>query len=244
MKNLTIFVFCMIFTTSFAFAGEGVERMERNAAAQAWASVNVPLPEDTPSISGGGLVVESEINGVGRKVWLTFSQPGSYLLLGHTCSGEEVRLGELGWETNPYTPQGSVLIYDGNVANLATPFLPQLCVIGAIRVGGGQIERSVAEINPWGRSASVEFPIGSEGFTSDGKYYLALLPLQEDTTVILGREVIAEEIRRSPAGSIVVFPQVGMPPPGPTTLTVCGGGQCASTVFQRKLAVSANNGKG
>ena len=240
----------MIFATLSAFSAEGVEQMDRTAAAQAWASVNIPLPQDTPSISGGGLVVESEPNGVGRKVWLTFSASGVYLIQGNICGdeGNSIRFGELYWELNPYTSQANALIYDSAGLISALPYFPQICSVDVIRINMGRIEKLSAWVNPWwmlSTRPTQEWRIGSEGTTPEGQYYVTLGgTIPADATVIIGRSLIATEIRQSPAGAVAVFPQEGMPPVGPTTLTVCSGGKCNSIIFERKVNINYPNGKG
>ena len=92
MKTLTL-----IFLISFAFLAisQGAEKMlDQHAATAAWAAADF-LPPDTPQISAGGLPVESEANGVGRRVLAVYSQPGTYLLRGKTCNGRVRELGEL-----------------------------------------------------------------------------------------------------------------------------------------------------
>ena len=239
MKKLT---FCF---ASFAFLAFGQKaetvKMDRHATAQAWATVNFPLPSDTPSISGGGLITESEINGFGRKVWLTTTQPGTYLLQGKNCNGDEVKLGELGWGDQI----GSNLIYDSSALSGALPFFLQLCSVEVVRLDKGKIERLAVEVNPW--QASTPGPqFGSEGvMKGDGRYFVALPSLPADATVIVGRLLIATEIQRSPTSNIVMFPAgAGLPPLGPTTLTVCSKGHCSTTTFERKVGAPGSGGKG
>lgn len=221
--------------------------MSRSVAAPDWAAVSFPLPADTPSISGGGLVVEAEPNGIGRKVWLVATQPGTYLFVGQDCEGgDDVRLGEFIWETNQYVRVVSVSIFDGVAMVSALPFSPPICSIGALRLQKGVVERSVVEVNPWRQSSSVGlFPIGDESMIS-GRYSLSLLVLPADAIAIIGRSGVGE-VRNSPFGSVVVFPaDLTLSPPGPTTLTICSKGLCGSTIFQRKTVVEApySGGKG
>lgn len=243
MKKLIFVLFLFVFL-AFGQKAETV-KMDRHAATQAWATVNFPLPLDTPSITGGGIVVERETNGAGYKLWVVYSMPGTYLMVGQSCDGgDELKLGELYWEPNPYNQIGSAVVFDSIALNSALPFFSQVCAVGLLRVDKGRIERSVVETNPWRKSAASPFPVGSEGVAPNGRYFLALLSLPADAVVILGRGVIAEGIQRSPTGSIAVFPQVGMPPLGPTTITVCTRGHCGTTTFERKVEMPSSHGKG
>lgn len=251
MKKLT---FCLILFAFLAFGQKSeIQKMDRNAATQAWAAISFPLPPDTPSITGGGLIVESETNGWNRKVWLTATRPGAYLLQGKTCNGDDMKLGEVYWEANypslPSVPSVSSspsfggLVFDSVALASAFPFASQMCSVEAIRLDKGKIEKSSVEVNPW-QQPSPAFQFGSEGITKDGRYFVAMPLLPADAIVILGRSMIATEIQRSPTNNIVVFPQVGMPPVGPTTITVCSGGKCTTTTFERKVAVETPGGKG
>ena len=239
MRTLTIF--CLLSFASLAF-GQKVEKMDRHAAAQVWAAISFPLPPDTPPITGGGLVKEVGVNdSSSRKVWFPYSQPGEYLMRGNTCDGEEVKLGGLNWEPNPYNQTGLNLIFDG-AAQPTFPSMSPVCTIDVIRVHKGQVERSVVNANPW-QPAAPGFQFGSEG-TKDGRYSVAMTPLPTDAVVILGRSVIATEIQRSPTTSIAIFPLVGIPPIGLTTLTVCSKVGCNTITFERKMEVPTSGGKG
>lgn len=241
MKTLT---FCLIFSCFLAFGQRNdVQKLDRHAAAQAWSAANVSLPDNTPSISGGGLVIESEVNGVGRKVWLIATQSGSYLLQGKTCGGEDVRLGELGWEASQYSSSMIAMIFDTSAMTSALPFFPQICTIEVLRIDKGRIERSSTEVNPWQPQAP-KLQIGAEGITNDGHYYVSTSTLPGDAIVVLGRSMVAE-VRSTPFGSTVLLPaNTYLPPAGVTTLTVCSKGRCNTTAFERKLSVETPGGKG
>ncbi len=245
MRTLTIF--CLLSFTSLAF-GQKVEKMDRHAAAQAWAAISFPLPQDTPSVSGGGLVIERGLNGdAGRKVWSAFTQPGSYLLRGKTCSGEETKLGELGWETNQNNQVNSNLIYDGATPSPTFPLMSQICSVDAIRIDKGKIEgSSVVDVNPWQQPATPGFQFGSESVTKDGRYSVATTPLPVDAVVIIGRNAVATEIQRSPTSSVAILPAgANLPPIGPATITVCSKGKCGTITFERKMEVpTSGSGKG
>lgn len=239
MNKVTFFVFFFAF---LAF-GQRAERLDRATATRAW-DMAVSLPSDTPQISGGGLVVVPVTNETGRKVWLVTTQPGTYLLQGRNCDGRETRLGELSWETNPHIPGVNMQIFDSVALQMAAPFMPQLCFIDVVYVADGKIEKSSAGVNPW--AGEVSNPrVGSEGVTQDGQYYVAIGLVPADSVAILGQGSVATEIRNSPMGtSIVIFPPLGLPPAGPTTLTVCTKGICSSVVFERKMAPTSTYEKG
>lgn len=165
-------MFFALFLFAFLAFGQKAEMMDRAAATQAWAAVGMPLPPDTPSITGGGIIVESETNNVGRKVWLVYSQPGAYLLQGKTCNGDEVRLGELQWELNPYSQSGGAMIFDSAAMTYALPFFSQICSIDVLRIGVGRIERSSVEISPWQQPSPIPGPqVVAESVDTGGAYY-------------------------------------------------------------------------
>lgn len=226
----------------------GAEKIDPQVAAQAQAAVNLALPGELPSLTGGGIVVEKEPNGIGRKVWVVIKAPGIYVLQGTACEGRELPLGTIYYEAprQQQDPVGLAVIFDSVAVVTAVPYFPQVCSIDVFRVEQGRVERSTVEINPWGSRTSPELHVGSEGLTQDGRYFLSVEILPPDATVIIGRSMVAAEIQRSPAGSIVVFPKdTTMPPPGPTTLTLCTKGKCGTTTFERKLvAPPPQGGKG
>jgi len=233
-------IFCLILTAFMAF-GQRAEKLDRAAATRAW-DMAVSLPSDTPQVSGGGLVVENETNGIGRKAWLVTTQPGTYLLRGRNCSGEETKLGELGLSDRAISY--SVQILDTVGLQMAAPFFPQFCTVDVLRINEGRIEGSSAGVNPWVGEPS-HLKVGGEGVTQDGQYYVAIGLVPADSVAILGRGSVATEIRNSPMGtSIVIFPPLGLPPFGPTTLTVCTKGICSSVVFERKMASTGPSEKG
>jgi hypothetical protein len=80
----------------FAVAAE--KPADPQIAAQARAAVNLSIPGDLPSITGGGVVVEKETNGIGRKVWVAITAPGVYVLQGMACEGRELPLGTIYYE--------------------------------------------------------------------------------------------------------------------------------------------------
>lgn len=224
--------------------GQRVEKLDRQTATRAW-DLAMSLPSGTPQVTRGGLVVENEINGIGRKVWLVATQPGTYLLQGRNCSeGEETKLGELSWETNPHIPSVFMQIFDSTALQMAAPFMPQPCSIDVMYVADGRIEKSSVGVSPWVGEPS-HLKVGSEGFTQDGQYYLAIGLVPTDSVAILGRTSVATEIRNSPTGtSVIFFPPTSLPPVGPTTLTVCTKGMCSSVVFERKIAPTSPSEKG
>lgn len=240
MKSITFCLFLIAFT---AF-GQKVEKMNPRAAAEARAGVSFPVPNGTPSLSDGGLVVESEPNGVGRKVWLVVTQPGTYLLQGRTCNGDEVRLGELHWETNPYHQTLSAMVYDGEAMIFAAPFFPQVCTVEVLRVDSGRIERSWNDVNPWFPAPTTKLQIGADGIGKDGRYFVSVSSLPSDAVVIIGRSAVGE-VQSTPFGSVITLPEgVHLPPAGTTTLTVCTEGRCETTTYERKFVVSPSSGKG
>lgn len=240
MKTLT--VFCFLF--AFLAFGQKAEttKMSREAASQAWAAVT-NLPPDTPSIIGGGLVIESEPNGIGRRVWLSFSQPGVYLMRGIPCGGEGVQLGELYAEPNPYGPSNA-MIYDGIALGSALPYFSPFCSIEVIHLDKGRLERSLVDTNPWQPptpTGTPKFQVGGETAVN-GLYQISVPRLPEDAIVILGRGATGK-VATTPFGSTVTFPTgVYLPPAGPTTLTVCSAGRCTTTTFERRLVVEAPSG--
>lgn len=242
MKKTFGAVFCLFFITFLAF-GQEVKKLDRNTAARAWAMVNMSLPQDTPTISGGGLVVESETNGTGRKVWLLVSQPGTYLFQAVPCGGsEEVKIGEIYWESINYGPF-SIAIFDGAALSSGLPYLSQFCLVEAIHINNSRIEKSSVIVNPWDRGVPKnQF---SEGVTPDGVYYISTGLLPQDAVVIMGRYTIATDIKSSPFGTTVFFPQGWLPPAGPATLTVCSGGRCNTNTYETRVYVnSSGSGKG
>jgi len=239
VNKVTFFLFFFAF---LAF-GQRAEKVDRAIAARAW-DIAVSLPSDTPQISKGGLVIENEVNGIGRRVWLVATNPGTYLLQGKNCSGGEMKLGEVGWEASPYFPVFSMQVLDTVSLQMAAPFMEQLCSIDAIYVAGGKIEKSSAGVNPWAGEAP-SLKVGSEGMTPEGQYYVAISLIPSGSVAILGRTSVATEIRSSPMGtSVIFFPPTSLPPVGPTTLTVCIKGVCSSVTFERKLSLTSSPAKG
>jgi hypothetical protein len=251
MKNITLLLtLCFFSLVSLAFGqrgdnnnATGLKRLDRPTAMQAWSSAT-SLPRDTPSIVGGGIIVESEPNGIGKKAWLAVTQSGTYLLRGNTCNGDEVKLGELYWEINPSSSLVTVPIFDSNMLSNAMPYFPQMCSIDVLHFNSGSVKTASADVNPWATDANrLQF---GEGVTADGRYYIvtsSLLP--DDATVMVGRYLLAKEIQRSPFGSTVIFGQEWFPT-GLTTLTVCSGSKCSTTTFERKAVAQPtfSGGKG
>lgn len=248
MKNAFSLFLCLIFAALLAMSqkAENLMKMDRATAAQAWASVS-SMPTDTPGITGGGLVVESESNGSGRKVWLEATQSGQYLLQGKTCDGDVTRLGEFWFEANNLPTVGNSagflgLVFDSGAMGAATPFAPQICSVEAIRIDKGTKELSSVWIEPWwGNPPSVQ--VTGEGVIGEKYAITVASAIPADAIMILGRQTLAEKIQRLQTGAnIITFPAVNMPPLGPTTLTICSKGQCVTTTFDRKVAQSSGKG--
>lgn len=233
-------IFCFFFFAFLAF-GQRAEKIDRQAATRAW-DLAMSLPSDTPQISGGAPVVENEINGVGRRVWLVATKPGTYLLKG-VCGDEETKLGTLGIG-EMFTTAYSLPVLDTAALQMAAPFFGQFCSVDVIRINGGVIEKSSTVVNAWvGEPSSLR--VGSEGITPEGQYYLAIGAISQESVAVLGRSSVATEIRNSLAGTtVLVFPFEGLPPAGPTTLTVCTKGVCSSVIFERKLTPAGSSEKG
>lgn len=244
MKN-TIFAFCALILVVFSAFGQknNARQLDRTSAATAWSQA-MNLPANTPAITDGGLVVESETNDFGRKVWLIAAQSGSYLLQGNTCSGEQVRLGELGWETNPDNPKMVVEIFNSSALSAGLPFF-QLCSVEVIRLDKGKIERLVVDVNSWHPSSTTGVQVVKEEVTPDG-YYRVSTPMildSNNTTAILGRYAIGK-LESTMFGSVITFPASNLPSAGLTTLTICSQKGCVTTTFERKIVVPYTGGKG
>jgi hypothetical protein len=243
MKNLFLVVFSLIFVVFSAFGQKNeTRRLDRSAATTAWSQA-MSLPSDTPAITAGGLVVESETNGFGRKVWLIATQSGTYLLQGNTCSGEQVRLGELGWETSPENSMMNVQIFDSSALGAGLPFF-QLCSVEVIRLDKGKIERLVVDVNSWQSSSAAKVQV-AESLLEDGRYQVSTnIPADGGATAILSRYTIGK-VETTLFGSTITFPSGNLPPAGLTTLTVCSQkGGCTTTTFERKIVVPYSGGKG
>jgi len=241
----TFLIFCISFSF-LALGGQKVEKLDRQAAEQAWMAVG-SLPDNTPDLKNGGIVVERELNGTGRRVWFVTEESGTYLFRGKTCDGGEMRLGELYWEVQPGYDL-SVWFLDTNAMGMAASFAPQVCVIEVIRLDKGRIERISVEINPWQPPTGPKLQFGSEGMNLEGRYYVSVAqPLAPGAVAILGRNIIGE-VKATPFGSVITFPAgIYLPPMGPTTLTICQEGQCSSVVYERKTALEPppySGGKG
>lgn len=236
----------ILFSIAFlAFGQQKVTKMERHEANSAWAMASQTAIENAPSIPRGGLVVESEPNGFGKRAWLVYSQSGNYLIQLNTCNGDTIKAGEMSVEIGQPEWIGNAIAFDSAVLGSAMQFFPQVCAVEVIYTNGGKFAKSTISVNPWG-GETPRFRFGSEGILDDGRYYIAISPLPEDAVVVLGRSLIASEIRRSPMGSsVVIFPQGFYEPrSGLTTFTVCSEGKCISTTFERKIVPGYVGGKG
>lgn len=248
----TLAVLCLFSFASLTF-GQKAEKMDRRAAAQAWAAVNFPLPLDTPSITDGGIVMECAANDYSCRAWLSVMPLGTYLIQGNTCDGDQRKLGEFYWEANyPSLPGVSNqptfggLIFDSAMQALATPFSSQICSIDVIRLEKGKTEKSTAGVSLWWQSPdATKFQVGSEN-VADGRYQVSTTILPKDAIVILGRGALGKA-EATQFGSVVTFPSgTYLPPVGRlTTLTVCSHGQCTTATFERKKEVpTSGSGKG
>lgn len=244
-KTSFLAVFCL-FSALSAFGQSKMgttATMNREAAAQAWATA-INLPPDTPGVQGGGLVIEPESNGSGKKVWTAFTQLGQYILVEKSCEGDSRKLGDLGWEPNPYSQVGGGMVLDTNTHSASKPYAPQICEVEMVRFGPGRPERSIVDVSPW-QNAKAEFQITGEGVQKD-RYYVSMGKLPDDAVVILGRQSVAVEIQRNLVGTVVYFNPTNLPSQlGPTTITVCSKGRCSPpTVYNRQVATEPQSGKG
>ncbi len=230
----------LFLTISVMARGEKVSQADRMAAA-------FPLPDDTPSITGGGLVVEVEPNGVGRKVWLVASQSGSYISQGKSCGGSDAMpLAELFFDrAQPNQPQSmTLLIFDSAALSTGLPNFQPPCSIDLIRVDKGRVEKVAVQVNSYQPqpTSSLRVQVLGESFSpQDGRYRIGITTLPKDAVVILGRGVIG-------VSAITTLPTVGntfsfpadtyLPPAGPTTITICSAGRCGTTTFERKVEVN------
>ncbi len=229
--------FCLLIFCFLAFGQKEQRVLTQEEARVAWGDVGITIPNDTPQITGGALITEREINDLGRKVWVTMTQPGTYLFAGTTCAGDDMKFGVI------YLERGvsSVLILDTKMLQQALPFHSSLCSVAAIRIHQGKIERSMVETNPWNPSPLP--PIQVKEGISGGRYLLILdVPIPSGTRVMVGRSALGE---LQGVNTIVFSSGSELPPLGLTTITFCSpkNGECASTTFERKIML-APSGKG
>jgi len=249
LKHFAIAVLIVI-SASLAIgqqANRNIKKLDSRSLAHAWASVGRgQLPVNTPSITGGGLVVESGVNGSGgRTVLLTMSQHGTYLFQGVRCDGDFEDLGGVDWQEGPLVPQ-TLTILDLLSKNRATPFAGSICSVDVVRYNGGRIERdSVSVADVFWQQSPPEFHVTNESI-SGSKYVVSIssVALSEDTIAILGQQLMTTEILRTPVGTtFIAFPdEYG--PAGPSTLTICQKGTCRTITYQRQVFGSPSTGGG
>lgn len=242
MLKLRIALF-LTFSAILAYGqlGNHVLKMNKAQADEAWSAV-ISLPDSLPPISGGGLVVEPEVNGSGRMVWLLATKPGSYLFSARTCNGNEMKLGEIYIDQQNSGMGLSYPIIDTAKLGMAAPFLHQLCQVDAIRLFSGSLERSFVDIG-WRPEPPPTTMVVSEamsyGSGTPGQYVIAVSGFVPSlgSTVILGRYSIGQ-VR----GSTITF--VGdQGAAGLTTLTICSSsGECITSVYSRRRGPSGGKG--
>ncbi len=244
-RTLTTYkkVLSLVFLSSLAAFGQNgnaPRSLDRAATRQARDSAPLALPTNTPNILGGGLVTEPEPNGIGQKVWLVFSQPGTYLpqittlAEDGTCNGAVVPMNGIymGQVADPPIPWP---IFDSQATQTGMSLFPGACRIDVSRINGGRIEASRVELSPWQPKVQ-NFRVSTENIV-DGVYTLSTSGVATEATVILGRGAIGS-VGLTPFGVTLRFTtNVWLPPSGLTTLTICSKGLCESTTYERRLEV-------
>lgn len=225
----------VVLLTASAIFGEKVSMQDRAAA-------SFPLPNDTPSISNGGLIVE-DVNGYGKKVMLTFTNPGFYLVSGKNCGGGEMlSLGEFYWDPSK-TQSSTNQVFDAVAYGNAMPYAALPCLLEVVFVGRGKIERSIVDVSSYQAQLpttnSLKIQVIGESATKTGQYQITTGGLPKDAVVILGRGVLGSIQTNLGGSNIITFPpDAYLPNVGATTVTLCSQGRCGTSTYERKLQVS------
>jgi hypothetical protein len=203
----------------------------RSDANLAW-SVAIDVPQDKlQPITGGGIVEEILANNGVRQAVAVYSQPGWYMIRGVSCSGQELR-SEFSIESAPAPDQGAYSQNLYNSRSMEDSFfgLGSLCQLSLFRYHMGRVEGGT--VNFEAGTGEMEPQVVGEAVSGES-YILTLENLPHDAVVILGRNTVGE-IRPTLGKPTVWFKQPWWTN-GLTTVTVCSGGRCSTSTYNRKV---------
>lgn len=223
-KMRTIFEALCLFFFSFALIVNG---QPKKLAIEDRQTIN--LPENTPAITGGALITESDPNGGDKRVWFLVTKPGTYIFRG-LGSHHLIDLGGIKMDDGANGAKYVIPVYDQRKANEGMPFADPPWGIEVVRLHNSTVERM------WANLIHQE-PVKVLGeVVNKETYSLFTSKVPDGAVLILGRDTLFQRIEKAQMDGVHIIhfsPSMSM---GPTTLTMCDKkGQCESGVFQKTL---------